>query len=349
MDPTQYLHRQIIDVRYGNEFEITVPFQSIQQYRATAGNNSVMGFLRVYVLNSLVAPSTVSSHCVILVEVSGGPDFEWSVPSAVNGVPAAQIVPQMGRGTATCDIVEGTIGGASDAEKNIASRTCVGERIVSFRQLLKRFNAQAKNWAGPLTTSTVRYNFYPHMVHINSMNSVPAVQYSEMQGDLFDDIAPLFAVFRGAMRIKVLGGTEDITWYVRNLTRPKASTTMEKDWQENFDSLPTNILTGPYVQNRLMAVFQQKLSGGVEVEFPYYNEHPASGVADMVAVSGSTNPNIAMPAMGTAPITTATLERDGDGTAVYLRPIPYRAIGEDASLGCFVSTVPLLGYSPSFF
>ena len=349
MDPTQYLHRQIIDVRYGNEFELTVPYQAIEQYRATAGNNSVLGFVRVYVLNSLVAPSTVSSHCVILCEVSGGPDFEWSVPSGLSGSPAAQAVPQMNRGTATCDIVEGTIGGAIDAERNVASRTCVGERIVSFRQLLKRFNAQAKNWAGPLTTTTVRYLFHPFMVHINQSNNVPAIQYSDMQCDLFDDIAPMYAVYRGAMRIKLLGGTEDITWYLRSYSRPKASTTMEGDWQENFDSIPTQVLTGPYVQNRMFAVYQQKLSGGAEVEYPYYNEFPASAVADLVSVNGSTNPNIAMPGMGTAPIVFGTLERDGDGTASYLRPIPYRAIGEDASLGCFVSTIPLIGYNASFF
>jgi hypothetical protein len=349
MNPTAYLHRQIVDVRYGSEFEITIPYQAFQQYRPTAGTNSSLGNLRIYVLNSLVAPATVSSSVTILVEVSGGPDFEWAVPSGLNGVPTAQAVPQMNRGTATCNIVEGTIGGAKDAEKNIASRTCVGERIVSFRQLLKRFNAQDKNWGGPATATSTRYHFIPHMVHINSISSTPTVQYTDMAGDLFDDIAPLFAVFRGSMRVKMVGGSDDITWHVKALTRSRVPYNMEYDWLDHHDQLPPNTLNGPYIGNRMMAVFQNKLSGGVEVEFPYYNDFPASGVADMVSAAGSSSPSIVVPAMGTFPSSVGTLERDGDGTAEYLRPVPYRAIGEDASLGCFVSTIPLLGYNPAYF
>ena len=345
---TQYVHRQIIDVRYGNEFEITIPFQALQQYRPTAGVNRAIGHLYVFVLNPLIAPSTVSSTVTVLTEVSAGPDFEWAVPAPVGGSSTAQIVPQMNRGTATCDIVEGTIGGSIDREKFIASRTAVGERIISFRQILKRFELLKKNWGGDGTTTAASFWFSPFMVHINQLDSVPAIKYTEMLSDPFDEIAPCFAVFRGSMRCKVVPTTPGEVWVAKAVTRTRAVYSLSTDWNENYLNFPTGISTTNVI-NRMFALFQTDITQGVEVEFPYYNEYPASCVADMASCSASTSPVIAVDGMGTFPSTLGLIERAAPTGTAYLRPLVYRALGEDASLGCFVSTVPIIGYNPDLF
>jgi hypothetical protein len=348
MSDTQFLHRQIIDVRYGSEFEMTIPFQALQQYRPTAGLNRAIGYLHVYILNPLVAPTTVASSVTILTEVSAGPDFEWAVPAPLGGSSTAQIVPQMNRGTAMCDIVEGTIGGAVDNEKFIASRTAVGERIVSFRQILKRFENLRKVWGGDGTTSANSFWFNPFMVHINELDSVPAAKITDIQSDPFDEIAPCFAVFRGSMRTKMVHWTTGEVWRAKALTRPRTTYSVVSDYNEDYLNLPTGISTQNVI-NRMFSFAKAELTLGLEVEFPYHNEFPASCIADMAACSSSTSPVISVDGMGTSPSTWGLYERVNGTVGTYVRPLMLRAIGEDASLGCFVSTVPIIGYNANLF
>lgn len=339
-----YLHRQIIDIRQGNEFSMTIPYQALQQYRPTTGSNRSIGNLQLLVLNGLVAPATVSSSVTIIVEVHGGGDFEWAVPAPLNGNATAQIVPQMNRGNA-CDIVDGTIGGAVDNERDIASRTCIGEKILSIRQLLKRFNPLMKNWGTGTTTAGGMW-FNPWMIHINQLNSVPAVKYSEFSSDLFDEIAPCYALFRGAMRIKMVTFQDDkAVWRVSSVARIRNTTySWATDWNEYSGGAPPGVLSDN-APGRMYAFFQSQLTGGVEVEFPYYAEYPSLPVCDLAACNAGVTPTMAMGSTAIIPATFGSVTRMGTAVDTITRPIPYRAIGEDASLGCFVSTVPLLGYN----
>lgn len=138
---TNYLHREIIDLRDGSEFCISIPYCSNTMYRdVDLSVSDVNTMLHINVLNELVAPETVNQSVELLIEVRGGDDLEFQVPIPFNMVPTQTIVPQSGGDDQVAPILCSPIGGSTihDASK-MSSQLCIGEHSTSLLQLLKRY------------------------------------------------------------------------------------------------------------------------------------------------------------------------------------------------------------------
>jgi len=135
---TEYLHRQIIDIRDVSEFELELPFvQSVlwRLYGDTAGT------LEILVLDPLVAPSTVSSSVPIIVEVCGADDFELAYPYDWTYQPYCPAVPMSSYSTEAPGVYQKDplhALGSVTSKDHVAAVASIGEKVQSFRQLLKR-------------------------------------------------------------------------------------------------------------------------------------------------------------------------------------------------------------------
>lgn len=84
-------YSKILDLRSASEFTFEVPFVSPTYFKFVPSISEIqtaiypldcsIGSINVYVLNDLVAPSTVSSSVEVLVEVGAGADFELAGPT----------------------------------------------------------------------------------------------------------------------------------------------------------------------------------------------------------------------------------------------------------------------------
>jgi hypothetical protein len=221
-----YLMREIFDMRLGNEFTITVPYTSVSPYLS---RTETMGRLYLQVLNELVAPDTVPSTVAVLVEVAGAPDIEFEAP--VNNVNLQPYIPktytiqagsvQLSNPTALTDETNYIGGGKCFNDGNTSSLYCIGERITSFRQLLKR---RSRIWvAGP---PVEKFSIDPFFRQFASFDNTTGLVEPTMYGDLYNTLASIYAFGRGGMRFFtwVLDTGGDATywdaWYQWNPVDP---------------------------------------------------------------------------------------------------------------------------------
>jgi len=203
---TNYLHREIIDLRDGSEFCISIPYCSNTMYMNTDtgadSNFPFYWFLHVSVLNELVAPETVSQSVELLYEVRGGDDLEFQCPIPFNMTPSQTIVPQSGGDAQAAPILCNPIGGSTihDANK-MASQLCVGEHSTSILQLLKRYTKLSSNllWTGN------GVNIYPYLWGGYYTTGVAGGGTSgALTNDYLGLFAGCYAHSRGGVRYRIL-------------------------------------------------------------------------------------------------------------------------------------------------
>lgn len=335
-----YLHREIIDVRDKSEFTFVAPWTSISQYKSMSGVDRGYGKVLVDVLDPLVAPASVSTSITILVEVSGCDDLEFAQPNAPSWQPCVQYVPQAGGNT--CLIVSEDIGGSHNKMEALAARACIGERITSFRQMIKRFAIFKKIAGTGYTAASKRFLFTPFINQVCMIGSSAVVTKPTNPGDLITMVSMCYAIQRGSVRFKIID---------------TSSTQMTKTMTSSFS---TAVNTGAFgigawdtvddsvnwTPNRSQAFFRSDIGGCVEVEFPYYNRFHSTAVADTMSIDATTVPQITYTGLGTAP-------RVQGSHYAFVAPTPdplmFRAAGEDFSLGLFVSVPPVLDFSINGF
>jgi len=133
-----YINRVIVDVREKNEVELVIPYLSRLPWQDFSAGT---GFLRVVVIDPLVAPATVSTSFTILVEMSCGEDFEVAVPAICDANPS-YFVPQSGLSKQDDATIISTIIGSSTVRSDdvLFSSTSIGDKISSLRTYLKRYS-----------------------------------------------------------------------------------------------------------------------------------------------------------------------------------------------------------------
>jgi hypothetical protein len=324
---TQYVYREIIDLRTSSEVSITFPWTSLTPY-LDVGNS--YGVVQVYVLNPLVAPATISTSCDVICEVSGAPDFEFAAPKAGNIAPAI-FTPQSGI-SATSKRIESVMDNSNINVGLEPAMYCVGERIQSIRQLIKRFTS----WYVQTSTSTnLRLTVSPsihYLPQVSTSNGVYTIP--NMKVDMLSYYAPLFRFQRGSTRVKVI----DHALMAANFT-----TDLFYNIGASGYSNPPVTSTFTPVSTALCCdhptVVVPSLSGGGEYEIPYYSMTHSSHV--VVASSLAALP--AREAVDNQPALTVTQASAGysGGTRIY------RSAGDDFSFGFFIGTVPL-AYLPLF-
>lgn len=345
---TAYLHREIIDVRLSNEFKLTIPWMSLSQYKSTMGGNSVTGALYLFVLNPLVAPSSVNNSVNILIEAAGGPDIEFAFPRDVEYTPVLVSTPQSGEKN-VCEIVSTGIGNSSLSESLVPARMCIGERVLSLRSFLKRFNPCKLLAAGTITST---FQFLPFSLGTGYLSPGNTL-YTAETNDIFTNISLCYALSRGSMRYKIVETTSPATgvagtvggraMWARNLPWGGGDALVGLTNFSYISTLPSVdvSVTGNANNNTLQI---SNISGGLELVFPYYHHTFAHATCDaMNSLLPTTGHMIYDTTMGTAPRSLALLSF----TNAPANAIIYRCGGDDFSLGMFVSTLGVVGWQNS--
>lgn len=159
----------IWDLRTQNTTVVTIPYiherpwihtMNIYNKLQSPVPNTYNGHIIVEVLNELVATSTVSNTIEIVVELAAKPGFSFAVPKDPGFQPISSLVPQKFVAPTFASLtLEPQVGDDSGIEAEhqyitqkvndrfplVSESLCVGEAVVSFRQLLKRLSGYTLN------------------------------------------------------------------------------------------------------------------------------------------------------------------------------------------------------------
>nr|WEU70922.1 MAG: structural polyprotein [Hangzhou dicistro-like virus 7] len=273
--------------------------------------NAVTGIVRVEVLNQLVAANNVSQAVDVIVEVSGGPDLTFAAPTLPSYVPYAgtfnpdatakalrEREEEYGNNIPDVKIVAQIMGENEAIQRNDAQHGihpmsidthkinnnwspeahCIGEKIMSIRQLIKRFG-----------------NFYTlTQSHLNSGGiiapfSVPSpvtATASTKTMSMFEYYYFIYAFWRGGMRIKSATSVNQtstptkvshkfpgyVLYYMWSSVQDALYSVINKFTAgevpvQLVDSFPT----GATEMGTSIVDIDQTIEGLAEVEVPYYN------------------------------------------------------------------------------
>lgn len=275
-DDTDYLLREIVDIRSGNMVEITIPYVSDKYWQDTLSGDSI-GNLDVYIIDTLGlgTMATTTTNVKILVEVAMGDDAQFAVRSNRRMIACnAATTFQSGTEMDPCAIEVTNIGSSSATQKDYSIMAmCVGEPVESLSQLLKAggFNL--------CETSTTGRGLAHSISATNSTSTFP-----NQQADMFTSIVPLYALMRGGVR-----ATYQTT--ERTLTSPLVVfLTFGNSNRVPFLRASTEYITRTTMMSSMVnsgSVISTADNGAVCVDFPPYCRFPSAPVAQNMIYDGS--------------------------------------------------------------
>jgi hypothetical protein len=270
------------------------------------------GVLSVYVLNELTVPGDVLAPIDINVYIKAGDDIEFAVPNetvfqSLHYVPQTQYEPQgdeMGDDECCADPISTNVTDQINDTTPISDDTYkvfMGEQIVSFRALLKRYNFFApyslevlgEDMAIRLTLNTTNFPVFRGL----SANGTSADgTTNQVRNTLLNYLAPAYLMCRGSLRSKYnIQNLSDAVTFRATVCRSEKETSLEDTivrgiLQTNadtvrdiYDTFPSNNFNG--VSNTLTN--RQPV---LEVEFPYYSNRRFSCPKDREMQSLNYNP-----------------------------------------------------------
>lgn len=332
---TFYCHRHIIDIRYGNEWTFNFPYISDELYKQV---NAPYGKVYVYIENPLVAVSTVPTSVNLLYEISGGADLEYAQPAPTNYYPYLPSAPQSSNGGQfACDKVEEVIGTAiPDSDETITSALAIGEKMTSYRQLLKRFEMRGRVAALAANTYYIVIPYGMGIVNGNGTAGTPS--YPQTSPDAFTRIGVMYGLARGSVRVKLLdlkpAGQGSLIAYAANNVSTVSYEYTAITVDNNGQGGPVPMAGNPVAYITL----NDGLTG--EVQTPMYTNNYAYPICDTIITN-----NHSYSASGTAPSVALNFT---NSSAAGNAPMYMRSIGDDFSFGYFISTVPMIN-SPSAY
>jgi len=367
-----YVNRLIVDIRETTEVELTVPYISRTPWMNVIGDNSIIGKVIISVVDPLVAPATVSSSITICREVSGGVDFEVSIPSAVDFTPSL-FSPQSGFDKSDSKIISATIGNSVvSSDSLISTSLCIGEKITSFRPFLRRFTpvSQSEGTAfisTPYSLNNIEINLVPDA--IIATQAAPVA--SQFRADAYSIIASCYCLSRGGVRIrdvidygmfnKVIDTSYDQLSAMVNLgMKTNVTTTLITGAPGDHTKIVVYGSSGvtPDTGNiRPLVIQNTVLNNSLTVEIPQYTFGYARCIADTIIYEGNgvsqryqylggahTSGSRAMLRVNLPRILEPFINTSVDQNAYTLHNL-YRAAADDASFSTFISVPPM---APNF-
>nr|UYL95313.1 MAG: capsid polyprotein [Maanshan Dicis tick virus 1] len=299
----------IVDLRTSTEVSFTVPYVSSRPWmycilpdsdwidKGALMYNAVTGIVRVEVLNQLVAANNVYQAIDTIVEISGGPDLTFAAPTCPSYVPYSGDFKSM---TKLSSKIQAQVMGENEAiprneaQHGVHPETidtheidsnwspeahCIGEKIMSIRQLIKRFGGFFNiNFSEDQVAAIIA----PFSVQepVSSRDALKTISQ-------FEYYYFLYAFWRGSMRVKVSTYVSD--GRSTRLTTPRASTNiwhvgLINSVQDTFKGIVSKFkkggfpvqaidgLTGPALNMGNSSIdVATNIEGLVEFEVPYYN------------------------------------------------------------------------------
>ncbi len=320
---TAYLNRHIIDVRYDNEWTFEFPFTGEFIYR---DNDQSYGTFSVWVVDQLVAPSSVSASVTCIFEVAGAPDLEYAVPFPSNYTPYYPSAPQSG-------VI--TIGDArSPTPTTDFAKTCIGEKFMSLRQLVKRMVSRTRTAALP---SATYYNIAPYMWGAVDGSVVTAVN-PQLTADFYSLCSSIFAVARGGMRTKLMDPTGAASGSCISYNYSPAHGIVAKEYNTGTTDLLGR--AGPNgFSNTNFAVLPVHDGITAEIQTPMYSSSYCFPTYDtlQVGTSGALYYWMGASAAPEVIVSTTMMVTPSNNAPIYLR-----GGADDLSFAYFVSIPPLV-------
>lgn len=208
-------YQVVIDIAENDSFQFNVPFVATKPWLTTTGASSVTGYIVVTVLNDLRAPPVVTNAIDVIVEVSGGNDLTFSLPTEPTLLPGIPTVPTVAEaqvaGTNVAierdqaqTLVDPSSISIIDPQANWSPEShCIGEKICSIRQLIKRngFVGFTTMFVDGSTASghpgqSIVLNPYAALNSDSASNSNTMDYVSYFQN--------IYTFFRGSMRFKTI-------------------------------------------------------------------------------------------------------------------------------------------------
>jgi len=376
----------VVDLRTSTEVSFTVPYVSSRPWMFcirpesewlgtdnTLMYNAVTGIVRVEVLNQLVAANNVFQSIDTIVEVQGGPDLTFAAPSSPSYVPfsgeltAVAVKKQNQEREQEYGVIRPQIMGENEAvprneaqhgihpmaiDTHVISANwspeahCIGEKIMSIRQLIKRFGDFFNVSISPTVNAAL---IAPYSV-IEPINAVATSKTISM----FEYYYFLYGFWRGSMRIKLTNTDISADDYAT-----ASNTTLRVNlWnsiQDAFNQLtsaftagglpvqPIAVLPpGTLGMGNSQHVIDTNVEGLAEFEVPYYNiSHISPATLYGTAETPVTIPNVLkghIPPTIVAVSPTAPVVKDGSSKSLQF----YRAVGDDFTFMYLVGVPPLV-------
>lgn len=334
LDP---VYKEVLDLRGSNEFSICIPYASISPWKKYS---EVTGVIGVYVLNPLVSANAATA-VDILIEVNGGPDYEVAFPTSPPSVPVignytaqmytgdfkrydnmiwdAQIlgpaVVSDSSNSISCSPPDCIASATLDAGGISSSTYCIGEKVLSLRQLMKRSTPW---WVepGPYLSRIIKP--FAHSIGLWLVGS--PITYSHMP-DYWDSFGALFALNRGGIRLKGWDTSDIVSLWSSRL-----------NWDPTRNVVVDLSASTSYTAMADVVCAKTSMTGALEIEVPMYSQlhtRVVTLVYDGAAL-----------AVGS--------QYDQSALEVRVQPyagsslIWYRQAAEDVQFGCFVGVMPLL-------
>nr|WPR17982.1 MAG: capsid protein [Chemarfal virus 25] len=323
--------REVVDIRESADITIQLPYMLAQDYAFT---NRPSGILSVRVLNELVCPETCNPVIDILWGVCGGPDFEFAAPSSMPSTVMRPFVLQSGTGTCASECI-----GNSSANPEVVyhAERCVGEKITSIRQLLRRNNQLFFASALPANGLAI----WPFNIGCFFQNVGGATSPPLYGGDLLSVFGPMFRYYRGSIRLAFQSDiTQTASTTLFAMIDPgrysTAGTILQTAGltQINGLNVPVNFAAAPVGVSTLVANGSVVVDGNglYPLSVPYYSQTPVSLIHTLV--------DDTLPEDGGLQLCSQSRSIVVARGATTAGLSMFRAIGEDYNLSYFVGTRP---------
>jgi len=183
---------------------LELPYLMASNYLTTLG---ALGAIDLVVLNELRAPETCKSSVEILMYISAGDDFEFQCPTSMQGDSIHSMLPFSGQ--ANREVLNSVVAAFPHKTVNLDySASSIGEICMSIKQLLARNNSIYQTTLVQ-DTNSVNLCIWPWLASAVYESST-GVAGPNAGGDLYSYLSPMYAFFKGPVRIK-FGGTSNAT------------------------------------------------------------------------------------------------------------------------------------------
>lgn len=195
--------REIVDIRFCDEVELTLPYLIQQHYLQTdtvsSGAKNFSGFFDIRVLNELRAPETCAQSIDVVMFWTAGDDFEY------NNIVNTGLYMPVYQSHAT-PLLSSVIGDAFVPPITTKHAELThGEMFRDIKQILMCYH--------PIQRTNVPsggyYTIYPWFIATTGSNATGALRGTN-GGDPFNNLAAMYGFYRGSMRVAVTSTTTTV-------------------------------------------------------------------------------------------------------------------------------------------
>ncbi len=346
-----YVNRHIIDLRDTVEIEVIIPYISRKPWQRIV---DPIGTITIEAVDVLTYPASVSSSVTVLVEIAGGDDLEFAVPTNFLVNPTIANPQADGGEDKTNKHISVTIGNTSiSSNPVIASGTAIGDKVTSFRSYLKRFHPLAPNDKSALNTSTrptsTTVFITPDIIPV--LGITPPTYF--VNSDVISLVASCYLFWSGGIRYRdvIDFGTATNPLLTANSNIITAATFPSGNAPVGQVFQTSNSTT--YVASTQHLVVQAgNINNVLTVEIPQYTQTLTRNIADCMFIQAATPATYNnYQAQGSTTQVVASFNTPnsvGFGAASVVGcdlHSFYRSFADDGSFGLFISVPPLVASS----